>query len=129
MTGSSSTMAMRRLMAIHVSWRSNIPQRGPSRSPLEHCHFFATIPRRAAPGAAHGGRIGGAQWHRGSNVTADEEGDIAMATIDSSNSRTINACVWRDLAQLAAEALAIGVVFSLLLALAVFVVARGGHGE
>lgn len=52
-----------------------------------------------------------------------------MATIDSSNSRTINACVWRDLAQLAAEALAIGVVFSLLLALAVFVVARGGHGE
>lgn len=52
-----------------------------------------------------------------------------MATIDSSNSRTINACIWRDLAQLAAEALAIGVVFSLLLALAVFVVARGGHGE
>jgi hypothetical protein len=52
-----------------------------------------------------------------------------MTTIDSGNSRAINARVWRDLAQLAGEALAIGVVFSLLLALAVFVVARGGHGE
>jgi len=52
-----------------------------------------------------------------------------MATIDTGSSRAISAGVWRDLAQLAAEALAIGVVFSLLLALAVFVVARGGHGE
>ncbi len=43
--------------------------------------------------------------------------------------QAINARVWRDLAQLAAEALAIGVVFSILLALAVFVVARNSHGD
>ena len=52
-----------------------------------------------------------------------------MPTIESRNAPTINACVWRDLAQLAVEALAIGVVFSVLLALAVFVVARGARGD
>jgi hypothetical protein len=52
-----------------------------------------------------------------------------MPAIESSNPRAISACVWRDLAQLAVEALAIGVVFSVLLALAVFVVARGAHGD
>jgi hypothetical protein len=52
-----------------------------------------------------------------------------MRTIESSDPRAISARVWRDLAQLAAEALAIGVVFSVLLALAVFVVARNGHGD
>jgi hypothetical protein len=41
----------------------------------------------------------------------------------------IDARVWRDLVQLAVEALAIGVVFSILLALAVFVVARGTRGD
>lgn len=53
-----------------------------------------------------------------------------MPSIDSGNHpQVISARVWRDLAQLAIEALAIGVVFSVLLALAVFVVARGGRGE
>jgi hypothetical protein len=52
-----------------------------------------------------------------------------MRTIESSDPRAISAHAWRDLAQLAAEALAIGVVFSVLLALAVFVVARNGHGD
>ena len=52
-----------------------------------------------------------------------------MPTIESRNAPAINAGVWRDLAQLAAEALAIGVVFSVLLALAVFVVARGARGD
>ena len=52
-----------------------------------------------------------------------------MPTIESRNAPTINACVWRDLAQLAVEAFAIGVVFSVLLALAVFVVARGARGD
>ena len=52
-----------------------------------------------------------------------------MQTIESRNAPAIDACVWRDLAQLAVEALAIGVVFSVLLALAVFVVARGAHGD
>ena len=47
-----------------------------------------------------------------------------MPTIESRNAPAINAGVWRDLAQLAAEALAIGVVFSVLLALAVLVGAR-----
>jgi hypothetical protein len=52
-----------------------------------------------------------------------------MPAIESGNAPAIDACVWRDLAQLAVEALAIGVVFSVLLALAVFVVARGTHGD
>ncbi len=45
-------------------------------------------------------------------------------TMEPPNSKTLEWSVWRDLAGLAAEALAIGVVFSMLLALAVFVVAR-----
>ena len=52
-----------------------------------------------------------------------------MPTIESRNAPTINACVWRDLAQLAVEAFAIGFVFSVLLALALFVVARGARGD
>jgi hypothetical protein len=52
-----------------------------------------------------------------------------MPTIESRKAPAIDACVWRDLAQLAVEALAIGVVFSVLLALAVFVVARGARGD
>ena len=54
---------------------------------------------------------------------------MAISTIESRNAPAIDSCVWRDLAQLAVEALAIGVVFSVLLALAVFVVARGAHGD
>ena len=54
---------------------------------------------------------------------------MAMPTIESRNAPAIDACVWRDLAQLAVEALAIGVVFSVLLALAVLVVARGARGD
>ncbi len=52
-----------------------------------------------------------------------------MPTIKSTSAATISTRVWRDLAQLAVEALAIGVVFSVLLALAVLVVARGTHGD
>jgi hypothetical protein len=52
-----------------------------------------------------------------------------MAIIDSSNPRALDASVWRDLGLLAAEALAIGLVFSVLMALAVFVIARGAHGD
>jgi hypothetical protein len=52
-----------------------------------------------------------------------------MPTTKSSNATAISAQVWRDLAQLAVEALAVGIVFSVLLALAVFAVARGGHGD
>jgi len=52
-----------------------------------------------------------------------------MATTKSSNAPAIGSQVWRDLAQLAVEALAIGVVFSVLLALAVFAVARSGHAD
>ncbi len=54
---------------------------------------------------------------------------MAMPTIEARNAPAIDACVWRDLARLGVEALAIGVVFSVLLALAVFVVARGSHGD
>jgi hypothetical protein len=54
---------------------------------------------------------------------------MAMPTIEARDVPAVDACVWRDLAQLAVEALAIGVVFSVLLALAVFVVARGARGD
>jgi len=52
-----------------------------------------------------------------------------MPTTEARNAPAIDACVWRDLAQLAVEALAIGVVFSVLLALAVFVAVRGARGD
>lgn len=55
--------------------------------------------------------------------------DHAMPTIESRTVPALGSQVWRDLAKLAVEALAIGVVFSVLLALAVFVVARGSRGE
>ena len=54
---------------------------------------------------------------------------MATSSVEPRTAAGIDASVWRDLAQLAAEALAIGVVFSVLLALAVFVVARGSQGE
>jgi hypothetical protein len=102
---------------------------GPAVASLKHCHLFATILRRDAPASASGGRIGGAQWNPGPNDVASEPGDMTMPTIKSTSAATISTRVWRDLAQLAVEALAIGVVFSVLLALAVFVVARGAHGD
>ncbi len=52
-----------------------------------------------------------------------------MPSIESGRAQAINASVWRDLARLGVEALAIGVVFSVLLALAVFVLARNSHGS
>jgi hypothetical protein len=45
---------------------------------------------------------------------------------ESEKAIAIDDRVWRDLAGLGVEALAIGLVFSLILALAVFVVARDG---
>ena len=47
-----------------------------------------------------------------------------MQRIDSGRTVAISDRVWRDLAALGVEALAIGFAFSLILALAVFVVAR-----
>src|ERR1700676_412806 len=70
MTGSSSTMAMRRLITNKVSWRSWVScdriyrSDGPSRRFSDHCHLLATFLRRDATACASGGRIGGAQWHR-----------------------------------------------------------------
>ena len=54
---------------------------------------------------------------------------MAMLRIETGSAPAIDACVWRDLAQLAVEALAIGVVFSILLALAVFAVSRDTRGD
>jgi len=48
----------------------------------------------------------------------------SLQAMERRNSKALEWRVWRDLAGLAAEALAIGVVFSVLLALAVFIVAR-----
>ena len=54
---------------------------------------------------------------------------MAISATEVRTGTAIGTRVWRDLAQLALEALAIGVVFSILLALAVFVVARGARGD
>ena len=54
---------------------------------------------------------------------------MAISATEVRTDTAIGARVWRDLAQLAVEALAIGVVFSILLALAVFVVVRGARGD
>jgi hypothetical protein len=86
--------------------------------------FFAAMPRlapRAVASAAPNGIEG----------LTSCKGELAMAmlTIETRSAPAIDAGVWRDLAQLAVEALVIGVVFSVLLALAVFVVARGTHGD
>ncbi|TMH06998.1 MAG: hypothetical protein E6H67_04845 [Betaproteobacteria bacterium] len=53
----------------------------------------------------------------------------SLQAMERRNSKALEWRVWRDLAGLAAEALAIGVVFSVLLALAVFIVARAGDGS
>jgi len=53
----------------------------------------------------------------------------SVQAMEHGNSKTLEWRVWRDLAGLAAEALAIGVVFSVLLALAVFIVARSGNSS
>jgi hypothetical protein len=47
-----------------------------------------------------------------------------MNNLDSDRAVAVDDHVWRDLAGLGVEALAIGLAFSLILALAVFVVAR-----
>jgi hypothetical protein len=48
-----------------------------------------------------------------------------MQGIDSEKAAGSSERVWRDLAGLGAEAIAIGLAFSLILGLAVFLVARG----
>jgi predicted cobalt transporter CbtA len=52
-----------------------------------------------------------------------------MQTGEGRMSGAIGVRVWRELGQLALEGLAIGVVFSVLLAAAVYMVARNNHGE
>jgi hypothetical protein len=85
--------------------------------------FFAAMPEVAHAPAARAAPNGPRPKRR------KQSGDNAMATTKSSNAPAIGSQVWRDLAQLAVEALAIGVVFSVLLALAVFAVARSGHAD
>jgi predicted RND superfamily exporter protein len=52
-----------------------------------------------------------------------------MQTIESRVGGAISVRVWREFGQLALEGLAIGVVFSLLLVAAVYMVARSSHGD
>ncbi len=52
-----------------------------------------------------------------------------MQTIEGRASGAIGARVWRDLGQLALEGLVIGIAFSVLLAAAVYMVARTSHIE
>ena len=52
-----------------------------------------------------------------------------MQTVEGRVGGTIGVRVWRELGQLALEGLAIGLVFSVLLAAAVYMVARASHGD
>jgi hypothetical protein len=56
-------------------------------------------------------------------------GGRAMQTGNGNNGAAIGARVWREFGQLALEGLAIGLVFSVLVAAAVFMMARTSHGE
>jgi hypothetical protein len=90
------------------------------------------IVRRRACFTARRGRIAGFQWHQGTirPIHGNEAMRLDMQTLQTTkpaSSRALDASAWRDLARLAAEALAIGIAFSVLLALAVFMVARAGN--
>jgi hypothetical protein len=52
-----------------------------------------------------------------------------MQTVEGRVGGAISVRVWRELGQLALESLAIGLVFSVLLAAAVYMVARTSHGD
>jgi len=52
-----------------------------------------------------------------------------MQTVEGRVGGAMGVRVWRELGQLALEGLAIGVVFSVLLAAAVYMVARNSHGD
>jgi hypothetical protein len=52
-----------------------------------------------------------------------------MQTANGRTGGEIGARVWRELGQLALEGLAIGIAFSVLLAAAVYMVARSNHGD
>jgi hypothetical protein len=52
-----------------------------------------------------------------------------MQAVEGRAGVAIGTRVWRELGQLALEGLAIGVVFSVLLAAAVYMVARTAHGD
>ncbi len=52
-----------------------------------------------------------------------------MQTANGRAGGEIGARVWRELGQLALEGLAIGIAFSVLLAAAVYMVARSNHGD
>jgi hypothetical protein len=53
----------------------------------------------------------------------------AMQTVEGRADSAIGVRVWRELGQLALEGLVIGLAFSVLVAAAVYMVARGSHIE
>lgn len=52
-----------------------------------------------------------------------------MQTVEGKTGGAISVRIWRELGQLALEGLAVGVVFSILLAAAVYMVARNSHAD
>jgi predicted cobalt transporter CbtA len=52
-----------------------------------------------------------------------------MQTVEGRAGGAISVRIWRELGQLALECLAIGVVFSMLLVAAVYMVARNSHAD
>jgi len=86
--------------------------------------FFATLPSAAPSVACH------QDCNDDAPIRPDFENRGAMQRVDSEKAIALSDRVWRDLAGLGVEALVIGLAFSLILALAVFVVARdapAGH--
>src|ERR1700680_2611198 len=109
-------MAMRRLMS--EDYTSAYDKQTPLRT---HRHFPATIVRRHARFAAWRRRIAGAQWQqdRKRRVRRAPSGKESMHNVvqpvAAIKANAPGAKIWRDLARLAAESLAIGIAFSVLL--------------
>jgi hypothetical protein len=84
--------------------------------------FFAGRPRSRRRGAAIGAPNQGAA--RPQRLVDPRTREMAMQAAGS----RIQARVWRELGQLAMEGIAVGLVFSVLLAAAVYMVAHNGAG-
>jgi hypothetical protein len=102
-------------MAIRLYRSSGVLRRG---SP--DCHHSAMIDRGCAIAESRDCPGAGIQWRCGRSSR-----DAARKTMHTTNrADAIAPRVWRDLAALAVEAIAIGLLFSILLALAVLVMER-----
>jgi hypothetical protein len=125
-------MAMRRLMAKRL-YRSECPRK----QARVGRHVLATILRQSAMHGTRCRRSGRIQCSHGRGPSDPQpgllEGVTAMQSvelrIEGRASGVIATRVWRELGQLALEGMAIGLAFSILLAAAVYMVARNAHDD